>query len=98
MAAITWKNPVSGDWEVAADWSTGTLPGSGDDVTISAPGPYVVTVGASILISDPPLHLLIFPEANSLTFNAPEAALQENTGKPDGDGGSGVRLWLRDAQ
>lgn len=53
MAVINWKNPVSGDWEVAADWSTGTLPASGDDVTISAPGPYIVTVRASITISDP---------------------------------------------
>jgi fibronectin-binding autotransporter adhesin len=81
MAAINWENPVNGDWEVAADWSTGTLPGSGDDVTISAPGPYIVTVGTSITISGFPLHLIVFPEANSLTFNAPEAALQENTGK-----------------
>src|SRR6516165_3383953 len=36
--AINWTSPVSGDWGTASNWSTGTLPGSGDDVTISTPG------------------------------------------------------------
>ncbi|MBV9909750.1 MAG: hypothetical protein JOY52_19535, partial [Hyphomicrobiales bacterium] len=81
MAAVNWKNPVNGDWDVAADWSTGEVPTSADDVTISATGPYIVTVGAPMTIGVVPLRLQIFPTANSLTFNAPEAALDENTGK-----------------
>jgi hypothetical protein len=78
MAAINWKNPVNGDWDVAADWSTGAIPTSADDVTISAPGPYVVTVGAGIRTGG--LHFESFPTANSLTFDAEEAALEEDVG------------------
>jgi fibronectin-binding autotransporter adhesin len=81
MTAITWANPVNGDWNVASDWSTGAIPGSADDVTISAFGSYIVTVGSPFTINSGILHLSIFPSANSLTFTASEAALVENTGK-----------------
>jgi autotransporter-associated beta strand protein len=83
MTAINWANPVSGDWDVASNWSTDTVPTSADDVTISASGPYIVT------ITPVPIHILaVGPlpilngsnEADSLTFDAPEAALQENAG------------------
>jgi hypothetical protein len=36
MAA--WKNPVSGDLNVAANWSTDTVPTSGEAVNIVGPG------------------------------------------------------------
>jgi hypothetical protein len=32
MAAVSWKRPVSGNWTVAADWSSARVPGNGDDV------------------------------------------------------------------
>jgi autotransporter-associated beta strand protein len=82
MAAINWANPVNGDWNLAADWSTDTVPTSADNVTISASGPYVVTVGSFRTIISGILHIpiLSFPSANSLNFNASEAALLENTG------------------
>jgi hypothetical protein len=67
MAAINWKNPVNGDWSVASNWSTNTVPTSGDAVTISAPGSYTVTISSADL-------------ANSLTFNASQAALLETGG------------------
>jgi hypothetical protein len=67
MAAISWKNPVSGDWDVATNWSTDTVPTSADDVTISASGAYTVTVSGA-------------DAANSLTFSAPSASLVENAG------------------
>jgi hypothetical protein len=53
MAAISWKTPVSGDWNVAADWSTGAVPISADDVLISAPGSYTVTISTNQLIVPP---------------------------------------------
>ena len=53
---------------------------SADDVTISAFGPYIVTVGSARTVSIGLLHFLSFPTANSLTVNASEAALLENTG------------------
>jgi hypothetical protein len=44
MAAIHWKSAISGDWATAANWSSGTVPGAGDDVTISVAGTYTVTI------------------------------------------------------
>jgi hypothetical protein len=80
VTAINWENGVNGDWNVAADWSTGTIPTSSDDVTFFTAEPYLVTVGAGISIGFGTLRSTIFPTANSLTFDAPDAALRENTG------------------
>ena len=66
MTAISWKSPI-GDWNVAANWSTDTVPTFGDDVTISAPGAYTVTVSSN-------------DQANSLLVDAPGATLVENAG------------------
>ena len=87
MTAITWKNRVNGNWNVAANWSTGAVPTSADDVTIAAPGSYTVTISSNRVII-PPLDGLLLTalqlgsadEANSLTFDAEEAALEENAG------------------
>jgi hypothetical protein len=48
MAAITWTNPVSGNFNTAADWTGGVVPGPGDDALLDAPGAlaYTVTVTA----------------------------------------------------
>ena len=67
MAAISWKNPVNGDWNVAGNWSTNTVPTLADAVTISVAGPYIVTISSADF-------------ASLLTFNAPQAALIENAG------------------
>ena len=67
MAAISWKNATNGDWNVAANWSTNTVPTSADAATISMEGPYIVTISSA-------------DTANLLTFNAPQAALIENAG------------------
>jgi autotransporter-associated beta strand protein len=80
MAAVSWNNPVNGDWNVAADWSTSAIPTSSDDVMFFTAEPYIVTVGAGISIGFGTLRSTIFPTANSLTFDAPDAALRENTG------------------
>jgi hypothetical protein len=87
MTAISWKAPVDGNWNVAANWSTGAVPTSADDVTIAAPGSYTVTISSNRVII-PPLDGLLLTavqlgsndEANSLTFDAQEAALEENAG------------------
>ena len=67
MTAISWNDAVNGDWNNASNWSTNTVPGSGDAVAISATGPYIVTIDSADF-------------ANSLTFNASQAALVENAG------------------
>ena len=43
MAAISWKSNTSGFWDVAANWSTGTVPGAKDDVTISTAAAQTIT-------------------------------------------------------
>jgi hypothetical protein len=45
---------------LASNWTSGTVPNDNDDVTINATGAYTVTVNGG-------------EEANSLTFNAPNA-------------------------
>lgn len=35
-AIVSWTNIAGGNWSVAANWSTGTLPTAGDDVSITS--------------------------------------------------------------
>jgi hypothetical protein len=56
MAQISWLSGVFGDWNTASFWSTGAVPGSGDQVSIAASGTYDVTLfgqgaAASVTIS-----------------------------------------------
>jgi hypothetical protein len=68
MAITSWNDPVSGDWSVGADWTSGAVPLPGDAAIISVPGgPYTVTVSSADF-------------ANSLAVNADQATLQENSG------------------
>ncbi len=48
LATVHWVG-TDGDWDDPADWSTGSVPGSGDDVVLDS-GPYTVTLdqGASV--------------------------------------------------
>src|SRR5271163_4021807 len=53
MASIFWTLGASGNWNVAADWSTGTVPGEGDDAVLGVTGfaiveNYTVSVTTSI--------------------------------------------------
>ncbi len=43
MATITWKNDKSGNWSTGANWSSGSLPGSGDNAVISTADPHTIT-------------------------------------------------------
>src|SRR5215469_18412543 len=47
--AVTWKNPgTSGYWSVAANWSSGSVPGTNDDVNIpSDSSTYTVTISTA---------------------------------------------------
>ena len=65
MSTIHWGGAVSGDWATATDWSTGTIPGSGDDVFIDPSGTYTVTIDDA-------------EAANSLTVNDTGATVADN--------------------
>jgi hypothetical protein len=41
----TWTNTSGGAWDTGSNWSTGTAPGSGDNVCITAAGTYTVVIG-----------------------------------------------------
>lgn len=41
---INWINPGSGNWDAPANWSTGSLPGSADDVVINTSAAATITV------------------------------------------------------
>ncbi len=43
-----WKAAVSGSWSTAADWSTGVVPTSSDNVCIKLAGTYKVTISGNV--------------------------------------------------
>jgi hypothetical protein len=80
MTSNSWKNPVNGDWTDAADWTTGSVPGAGDAVTIAALGTYTVTLytlgqAASLTLDD---SGLLFYDAGTLAVSG-TLALQAGT-------------------
>jgi hypothetical protein len=42
-ATVFWANAAGGDWSAPGNWSTGALPGAGDDVVLDVPGNVTVT-------------------------------------------------------
>jgi hypothetical protein len=66
MTAIKWKSGVKGDWATAADWSTETVPGAADDVTIDVAGKFTVTINSA-------------EAAHSLTLNNTTATVADNS-------------------
>ena len=50
MSIISWLGG-DGDFLTAADWSTGSVPGTGDAVRIVASGTYTVTSTASVTVN-----------------------------------------------
>lgn len=47
-AEVTWINPENGNWNTAANWSTGTVPTAVDDVYINVDGTYTVTINSTV--------------------------------------------------
>ena len=46
----SWAKPVSGMWNTAADWSTGAVPTQTDEVCITTPGTYTVTLTENVKV------------------------------------------------
>jgi hypothetical protein len=44
MGLVSWLSGIFGDWNTASNWSTGNVPGSGDNAVIAAQGTYDVTL------------------------------------------------------
>lgn len=47
MAVVTWTGTASGDWNTTGNWSTGALPGAGDDVIFNTTS-RDVTISSSV--------------------------------------------------
>ena len=51
-ADIYWTNTAGGNWSVAANWSSGSVPSSTDNVFIISNGTYTVTLNVSATVSN----------------------------------------------
>lgn len=100
---IEWADPVSGDWNVPANWDPANVPNTaGEDAVISVGGTYTVSTGAfspsigSLLITNPDAVLNIL-NSRSVTLNA---AASTNDGliriNPVGAGGTASLLVTTD--
>lgn len=70
-APVSWSNPTSGSWVDTADWRSGAVPTSADDVSVTVTGAtvYTITIGPGENAY-----------ANSLTVNSTQATvLDEGT-------------------
>ncbi len=43
LSQVNWINPVGGDWDTGANWSTGAVPTARDDVVIDVSGGVLIT-------------------------------------------------------
>jgi hypothetical protein len=71
-ATVKWRIPQSGRWSLAANWDPARLPGSLDDVIISAKGNYTVTSDvqvsvASLVVEEPVGSRIELEVTSSLT-------------------------------
>src|ERR1700733_1345593 len=61
---ISWTNVAGGDWSVGANWSTGTVPTSGDEAAIDGSGTFTITSSqnesvAALIFDDPSATLAL---------------------------------------
>jgi RHS repeat-associated protein/uncharacterized repeat protein (TIGR01451 family) len=50
-ATVNWINPNGGNWDTAANWSTGSLPGVGDDVVVRTALAATITIQSGDMVS-----------------------------------------------
>ena len=46
LLSVSWISKTSGNWNLGSNWSTGTVPGPGDDVIINESGSPTITVSS----------------------------------------------------
>jgi hypothetical protein len=78
-AEVEWINSASGNWSVASNWSTQTVPGPDDHVIIDRDGTYTITLNSNATVAGLELGsaisgqqvLLINSSTRTLTVNGP---------------------------
>ena len=68
LATVTWINPTGDDWDRPSNWSTGAIPGPGDDVVINQ-------TNISVTHSSPGSDFI-----NSLTLSSGQSTLDLSGG------------------
>jgi hypothetical protein len=99
-ATVTWVGGASGTWATAADWSTGALPGSGDDVIINGPVTVTHAAGSDTIhtLSVGPGATLQITGNSSLATSAPTGPQVTDDGTIDlGDTSSAGSLFVNAA-
>ena len=74
LTAVSWIGGATGYWDQAANWSTHTLPGSGDDVSIPAGATVTIQSGDSISIDS-----LSTAAGSTLTMNGGSLTVNSTT-------------------
>lgn len=54
LSSVQWLNPAGGGWDTGSNWSTGSLPGGGDNVTIDLSPGITVTHALNVALARPP--------------------------------------------
>jgi hypothetical protein len=65
-ATVNWINPGSGNWDTAANWSTGSVPGAGADAVINTASPATITLQSQYLYQ---VHSLTTASTDTLSLN-----------------------------
>src|SRR5437588_5375412 len=76
-ATVSWVNAAGGDWGTGANWSTGTLPGAGDDAVINLPGGVTVTHTGNVTDT---VHSLTNSDTLNVSGGIVDAATVLNSG------------------
>ncbi len=50
IVSNAWLNASGGAWEVPTNWSRGVVPTDADDVSITLPGTYTITINSSVAL------------------------------------------------
>ena len=100
----SWAKAENGSWSTASDWSSGKVPGSGDEVciTASSASPYTVTLTGGVSVKTLKLGdasgakqtLLVGGPLSSATLSVSTSGEIETTGVLDLESGSGFSATL----
>jgi hypothetical protein len=74
---VSWTALAGGDWGVGSNWSTGSVPGAGDDVVINQPGNITVTHAQNVLDT---IHSLTLGDTLVLSAGTLNADTIQNSG------------------
>ncbi len=76
VSGVSWIGPANGYWDVAANWSSGVVPGPTDDVTINTGSPATVAIQSGDLES---VHTLTTADDDTLALTGGSLAIGANS-------------------